>query len=188
MLTEDQVFEKINFKQNPLPKGEYENCTFVACDLEQADLSGIVLTDCILKDSNLSNVRVNKSTSLKNVRFQNCKVLGLLFSGCNEFLFEVNFENCVLDFSAFDRLKMKKTRFKGCSLKQVDFSATDLTEAVFADCDLSGAKFERTILEKADLRTARQYTIDPEANRLKKARFSLADVAGLLTKYNIVID
>lgn len=188
MLTENQFFEKINFKQSPLPKGEYENATFVACDFEQADLSGIVLTDCILTDSNLSNARISKSTSFKGVRFQNCKVLGFLFSNSNAFLFEVSFDNCVLDFSVFEGLKMKKTRFKNCSLKQVDFSATDLTETIFADCDLNGAKFDRTILEKADLRTARHYTIDPEANRLKKARFSLPDVVGLLTKYNIVLD
>jgi hypothetical protein len=32
------------------------------------------------------------------------------------------------------------------------------------------------------------YCIDPESNKIKKARFSMYGLAGLLSKYNIVID
>jgi hypothetical protein len=51
-----------------------------------------------------------------------------------------------------------------------------------------GATFESTIIEKADFRTSFNYSIDPEKNRIKKARFSLAGIAGLLDKYDIEID
>jgi hypothetical protein len=47
--------------------------------------------------------------------------------------------------------------------------------------------FENTLLEKADLRTAFNYSIDPEMNRVKKAKFSIAGVTGLLDKYDIEI-
>ena len=60
--------------------------------------------------------------------------------------------------------------------------------AIFDKCDMAKAKFEKTNLEKADFRTAINFTIDPEKNRLKKARFSSAGLPGLLYKYDIEID
>jgi uncharacterized protein YjbI with pentapeptide repeats len=82
---------------------------------------------------------------------------------------------------------MKKTIFSRCSLQEVDFTETDLTEVSFNECDLQLAKFEHTVLEKADLRTSFNYSIDPAVNKIKKARFSLPDVLKLLEKYDIII-
>jgi hypothetical protein len=50
------------------------------------------------------------------------------------------------------------------------------------------AIFHGTTLEKADLRTALNYAIDPENNWIRKAKFSLPAVTGLLSKYEIEID
>jgi uncharacterized protein YjbI with pentapeptide repeats len=83
---------------------------------------------------------------------------------------------------------MKKASFVDCSLKEVDFAEVDLSMATFSNCDLLNASFMRTILEKADFRTARNYSFDPELNKIKKAKFSHPGVAGLLTKYNIDIE
>jgi len=82
---------------------------------------------------------------------------------------------------------MKATQFRKCSLQEVDFIEADLSVALFDDCDMSGAMFEDTILEKADFRSASNYTIDPEINRIKKAKFSIPDVIGLLGKFDIKI-
>jgi hypothetical protein len=43
-------------------------------------------------------------------------------------------------------------------------------------------------LEKADIRTSHNYTIDPEKNKVKKAKFSIHGIAGLLDKYDIEIE
>ena len=83
---------------------------------------------------------------------------------------------------------MKKTVFSGCSLKEVDFEETDLTMVNFEQCDLMGAHFIRTILEKTDFRTAINYTLDPEMNKMKNARFSYLGISGLLAKYDIDIE
>jgi fluoroquinolone resistance protein len=72
-------------------------------------------------------------------------------------------------------------------LTEADFSESDLTAAVFDHCDLARATFDHTVLEKADFRTAVNYSIDPEKNKIKKARFSMAGIAGLLDKYDIDI-
>lgn len=86
------------------------------------------------------------------------------------------------------QVKLKKIIFKRGSLHEADLSGCDLTGAVFDGCDLRDAKFENTILEKADLRTAFNYSIDPTINKIRKARFSLPAVTGLLDRFGILIE
>ena len=82
---------------------------------------------------------------------------------------------------------VKKTVFKNCQLKEVDFTESDFSDATFDNCDLNGAVFNLSILERADFETSINYTINPESNRIKKAKFSLSGLPGLLNKYGIVI-
>jgi uncharacterized protein YjbI with pentapeptide repeats len=77
--------------------------------------------------------------------------------------------------------------FRKTVLQEVDFTACDLSSAIFDKCDLAGATFDNTNIEKADFRTAYNYSIDPDKNKLKKAKFSLTGISGLLDKYNIDI-
>jgi uncharacterized protein YjbI with pentapeptide repeats len=102
-------------------------------------------------------------------------------------LLSFSFEDCILNFSSFYKLKLKNAQFKSCKLHDVEFIEAELPQANFDQCDLQGATFENTKLEGADFRTAYNYSIDPEMNRIAKAKFSLPDVVGLLYKYNIVI-
>jgi uncharacterized protein YjbI with pentapeptide repeats len=115
-------------------------------------------------------------------------MLGLHFEYCNDFLFEVNFEDCLLNLSSFYKLKMKKTKFAQCEMHEVDFTQTDLNLAIFDECDLMGSTFEQTNLEKADLRGAHHFSIDPEVNKIKKAKVNQASLAGLLDKYDLLIE
>lgn len=128
------------------------------------------------------------NTGLKNVEFTGCKLAGINFSHCNDFLFQVSFTNCQLDYCTFFKKKMTKTPFIGCSMKEMQFENVDLSQALFRDCNLMESSFVNTILEKADFRTASYYTIDPELNRMKKAKFSQSGIAGLLGKYGIDIE
>ncbi len=115
-------------------------------------------------------------------------MLGLRFDKCGGFGQSFHFERCLLNGSSFYKAKISHTVFKDTQLRDVDFTEADLTGATIAGCDLAGATFGRTILDKADLRTSVNYAIDPEANRLKKAKFSLSEVEGLLGKYEIIVD
>ena len=47
---------------------------------------------------------------------------------------------------------------------------------------------ENSNLEKADFRTAANYSFNPELNKMKKTRFSLSGLPGLLAKYDIEIE
>jgi fluoroquinolone resistance protein len=74
-----------------------------------------------------------------------------------------------------------------CKLHEVEFIEADLTNARFEGCDLSRATFENTILSGTDFRSAFNFSIDPEINKMKKAKFSTAGLAGLLDKYEIAV-
>lgn len=184
---EDQTFESIDFSKKPLALGEYEGCSFINCNFSDTDLSEIQFIDCQFKSCNLSMVKTIK-TSFNGIAFQDCKILGVNFENCSEFLFKVDFNKCILNFSSFYKRNLKKTAFQGCILQETDFTQADLTGALFDQCDLLNTKFEQTNLEKADLRSAVNYSIDPEINRVKKAKFSLQGITGLLDKYDIEIE
>lgn len=184
---EDQTFEKKQIVDVTGGSITYDNCTFKDCNFSGADLSFIHLMDATFINCDISNAKLQK-TALRNVHFKDCKTMGLLFDDCEDFLFEVSFENCILNFSSFARRKMKNAKFINCTLTEANFTHTDLTAANFEKCDLSGTKFENAILEKADFRTSINYSIDPELNKLKKAKFSLLGLPGLLDKYGIIIE
>jgi len=82
---------------------------------------------------------------------------------------------------------MEKTAFVDCSLREADFTEADLTMAVFDKCKLYNAIFYHTMIEKTDFSTSINIILDPEKNRIKKARFSAEGALGLLAKYNIEI-
>jgi len=183
---EDQIFETKEFNQIPLPFGDYSGCEFRICKFSGSTLSGYSFTDCSFYDCDLSLVKLEK-TSLKDVRFTRCKLLGVHFESCADFLFSVSFSDCLMDLTCFFRKDMRKTRFHSCSMKEADFTETDLTEADFDNCRLTGAQFNHTILEQADFRTATGFAIDPSKNRIKKARFTLSGLPGLVSHHGIVI-
>lgn len=184
---EGETLEKQDYTILALSKGDYENCLFSYCDFSSSNMSAVNFINCTFSHCNLSLAKINQ-TSFRNVKFENCKLLGLHFEYSNDFLFEVAFENCLLNLSSFYKLKMKKTSFKQCEMHEVDFTETDLSAAIFDDCDLMGSTFEQTNLEKADLRGALHFSIDPELNKIKKARVSQATIAGFLDKYDLIID
>jgi len=184
---EDKSFDKIDFSEKNLPKSSYTNCIFNNCNFFQCDLSGNSFMDCTFIACNLSMVSLT-NTSVKNLHFRDCKLVGIDFGKANPFLFSVSFEECQLDYAIFSQLKLKKTVFSHCSLKEAEFENSDLSMVVFKECNLWGASFIQTILEKADFTTAINYAFDPEKNRIKKAKFSLPAVTGLLSKYDIEIE
>jgi fluoroquinolone resistance protein len=186
-LNENATFEGIDYSEQELFSAEYIKCEFVNCDFSKTNLKKSDLIDCTFKGCNFS-LTLLEQTGLKNVQFQSCKLMGVNFTVSSSFLFSVSFQDCHLDYSSFFQKKMPKTTFTNCSLKEVDFEEADLSMAVFKNCDLMGAHFIRTNMEKADLRTAVNYTLDPEVNKMKKARFSYMGIAGLLAKYDIDIE
>ena len=186
-ITEDQTFTKVTAEAIAGRKRTFENCKFISSDLSYADLSGMVFIDCYFEGCNLSLIRLS-DTGLQNIQFKECKLTGADFSKSRDFLFEANFNNCILDNAIFYKKKNKGAKFTDCSMVETDFTEADLTDVQFNNCNLNRAFFNRTTLKNADLRTSYNFIIDPDINILKKARFSVHGLPGLLAKYDIRIE
>jgi uncharacterized protein YjbI with pentapeptide repeats len=182
-----KTFEKITYINKKINNREFEDCVFKNCDFSNSDFSNNSFMDCEFIECNLSLTQLAGS-SLKTVSFKNSKLMGIQFQACQDFLFNVQFQDCVLDYSSFANKKMPKTKFNSCSMKEVTFIGTNLTQSVFGNCNLDNAIFNDTILAGADFTSAYNYKIDPEFNPMKKAKFSNQGIAGLLDKYDIKIE
>jgi len=122
-----------------------------------------------------------------NAVFRGCKLMGVDFSKVRKFLLSMSFEECNLNDAFFFGLSLKGIRFSNCSMEEANFSEAMLAEANFGGCNLTGAIFDRTNLERADFTYASGYSINPENNRIRKAKFSIPGVIGLLNSYDIDI-
>ncbi|MEO7444902.1 MAG: pentapeptide repeat-containing protein [Ferruginibacter sp.] len=183
---ENENFNGGNFTREDFIHEEYENCSFTGCDFSEANLSTIKFYECRFIDCNLS-LAILVNTLFREVNFSGCKMLGLKFENCRQATSSLSFERCNLSHASFYQANGKKTIFKNCMLLEVDFVNADFSGASFDESDLSGAVFENTILIKTDFSSAFNYTINPGVNRVKKAKFSLPGLPGLLAQYDLDI-
>lgn len=184
---EDYAFDKLTLSGRSFPGRIFEQCTFTRCDLSGCDFAKSKFIECTFTGCDLSMIKW-RGASLQHVVLVECKVMGVDLSACSEMLFSVHFDRCVLDHSVLVKRRMPKTGFVKCSLKGVDFSEADLSQAILDDCDLQDAVFERTDLRKADLATAFNFRIDPRSNDLRGARFSLQGALELLNCFGVVVE
>lgn len=186
---EGKTYKQQEFDEKLLKKGEYENCIFSNCLFAKANLSEIKFTECIFENCDLSTMTAAKigNVAFRDAQFKGSKLIGFPFEHSNPFLFAVSFQDCLLNLATFNELKMPNTVFKNCDLQEVDFTNTDLSKSTFTNCNFKRAIFENTVLEKANFQTSYNYSIDPEKNNIKKAKFSLDGIVGLLDKYDIEV-
>ncbi len=183
---QNHIFIKESYTALTVKGIEFQTCTFKGCDFSNSVWAHNKFLDCLFEDCNLSMVKLKGST-LNNAEFKNCKILGVIFSDCLDFLFSVKFTSCILDYSSFMGKKMQRSVFSKCAIKDVNFSLTGLSGSVFNESDLTGAIFNRTDLSGSNFVTAYNFSIDPELNNLKKAVFSADGLQGLLGKYGIKV-
>ena len=182
----DAQFTNKRYAEDEIMYRDFERCTFTDCDLSGCNYLGTAFTDCVFINCNFYEAKINY-VSLRDVQFTGCNFTGVNFSMCDALLFSFGFTNCILDYTKFYTLKLKGTVFTNCSLTAVDFMKADITDVIFDNCNLHKSVFIDTIANKADFTTSYNYTMDPEKNKLKRAKFSQAGLKGLLEKYEIIV-
>ena len=108
-MTEHEHFDKEDFRVRTAARS-YEDCLFTGCLFSSADLRDCEFTDCRFERCDLS-MALLKNTSMRTVRFHECKLLGTSFENCNQILFSPDFERCLLDYASFRRAKLRKRLF-----------------------------------------------------------------------------
>lgn len=182
----DQLFDPTTGAPNQWANQTFEQCVFRHLNLAKASLAGANFIDCRFEHCNLWLALLN-GTKLTDVAFVQCNLVNVNFEPCNPFGFFVRFEACQLDQAYFFGQNLKKTQFVDCSLKEARFINCDLTGAAFRHANLEQAHFEDNILNQVDFLTAYNITLDPEKNTLKKAKFPLDELPGLLSKYELIV-
>lgn len=169
---EECIFDRANFAGCTFARCKFMACRFTACDL--------------------SNIRVLNST-FNDVTLERSKVVGVDWtkagsSALTRLLLSLRFTDCVLDYCNFFGLHLREMQLVRCRIHHGDFSEADLAHAVCGGSDFLDSIFLHTNLEHADFVGATNYAIDPTANRVKQARFSLPEAVALLRGFDIVIE
>ena len=186
-FVQGKQFEKKDFRIHKLPKADYEYCRFSDCQFQEGYLDNQHFVECVFENCNLTNSNI-AHTQFNDVVFKGCKLVGLHFETCDPLLFNFQFEGCNLSLASFYEMVLANTHFEECTLHQTDFTLTDLTNSQFNQCDLKNAVFDNSNLTGVDFSSATNFSIDPNQNTIKKAKFNRASLIGLLKKYDIVVE
>jgi fluoroquinolone resistance protein len=183
---EGQTIKSENFSKKSLDRSSFSDCTFNGCDFSESMLRNARFYACIFTNCNLSLVKLD-GCRFQETHFIDCKIVGADFFKCGKPFFFASFKNCVLQYCNFSDLRMKAGSFNGSKLNDCYFTNTVLTGADFREVDLMGTIFHNCDLCEADFSSATRYAIDPQTNKMKKARFSLPEAVGLLHGFGITI-
>jgi uncharacterized protein YjbI with pentapeptide repeats len=184
----EAVFREVALGGSALASCDFEECRFVRCDFSESEARACRFAECTFEHCDLSLIRLSRST-FSACRFEDSKIIGVNWTEAawpaTRLWVPVCFERCVLNHSTFLGLELREVRIIECTAHDVDFREADLARADFSGTDLTGSLFTNTKLTGADLRSARNYRIDPRENALKGARFSLPEAISLLNGLDI---
>ncbi|MDP2339635.1 MAG: pentapeptide repeat-containing protein [Deltaproteobacteria bacterium] len=164
-LVEGETFVDVDVKA--IGKIELYKCRFENCRLPEAALSRVVLEGCELVGCDLTRISWG-SSSLRGVRFVDCKVLGVNFSKAADNP-EVSFERCLMRYTVFDGVNLRGARFIDCHLQEASFVEADLQDVDFGGSDLGEAVLKRCALAGADFSTTTGLFFEPNENQSKDA-------------------
>ena len=153
-----------------------QNCRFNACTFDHCNFSGVVFSFTTMKDAWLLN------SAFRSMAWGGLQGKSGVFQPFGKI------KNCAFRYNDFSGMALNGFDWTGAELQQCTFDDTRLAGASFYGVRLGRTRFTRCDLQKADLRTAEEYAIDLETNKLKGARFSFPDVVRLLDGTGIVIE
>lgn len=186
-LNYEQQYEAVNFSPFVLDGLSFEDCSFTSCKFENVPIRASIFTGCSFSKCSFLLTKVD-DTTFNDVLFKDCRLMGVNFTTCNDFLLNFEFADSILDNVFISEKKLQKIKIRGCTLKDCDFMRVDFRSADFEKTVFNKVNFSECNLEKADFRKAENYSINPESNRIKNARFSLPEAQSFLAFLGIRID
>lgn len=182
----DRTFEELDFRNQSLENRIFDGCTFLRVNFNGSSFKRCRFLDCTFEQSDLSNI-VLTSSDLRDVKFKECKLVGVNWINATS-LMHLSWDNCALNYGNFSGLDLRKSLMQNCVAREVDFAETNFSEANLRGTDFTAARFANTNLTKSDLRQAKNYSIRPDSNKIKKAKFSLPEAMLLLYGLDIELE
>lgn len=187
----NQTFTNLTLEKEHHDRLDFENCKFIQCKFVEAVFSHTRFTDCDFTSCDLSLAKF-PGCKFSEVSFKNSKLIGINWTELNWPLIKLTsplyFYSCNLSHSSFYGLELSNLLIEECKAHDIDFRDANLSHASFAESDLLNSLFLHTNLNSANFTNAINYTIDPNENRIKRARFSFPDVLTLLNYFDIIIE
>jgi fluoroquinolone resistance protein len=181
----DSKFNGIDISDSILFDKEFYKCSFVNCNLNKVEFENCRFEDCDFNYCDLSLVRL-KSCEFIDARFYESKLLGINWTDVRTPI-RIEFRKCKLNHSTFFGLNLRSIIIEDCIANEVDFTDAALYRANCIMTDFKDSKFSNTDLSYADFALAKNYDIDPNYNKIKRAIFSIPEVLTLLQGFDIVI-
>jgi fluoroquinolone resistance protein len=158
-------FSKLKLEGGRVIGKEFSECVFDHCAFRESTFQACKFNDCTFQDCDLSLVRFD-TTSFSDTKFERSTLVGVDWTLASWSRFQadapISFADCVVDFSAFIGLALRKIVFSKC-------------------------RFRNTNLSHANFVGATNYSIDLSANKVTKAKFSLPEALALLYNLDIVL-
>ena len=163
------------FSPDSLLERQFYTCRFVSCTFRETDLRSTVFDTCSFVRCNFILPKI-EGLVLRTAIFEDSRLMGLPFGDCNQFGFDVDFQDCIIDSCMFLGINFRKKAFINDKFRNTDFMDCDLREASFTGCHFENAQFHNCNLQNSDFREAENYCINPDGNKVKGSKHRLPGV------------
>lgn len=181
----NETFEGVDLQGLELRDKEFYRCTFENCQFQESRWSRTVFESCLVRGSNVTRARF-QATGLREVRFENSKLIGIDWSDVSSNP-ELSFMECGLSYCSFVGLSLRKTPFLKCVARESNFYDLDLTDSAFTGTDLSGSNFRGCMLIRTDFSETTGAFLDPSVNKLKDTRVPIETAVGLARNLGMLV-
>jgi fluoroquinolone resistance protein len=187
----DQTFEGLVLSEDEIVSKSFYDCSFVGCSFSGTCFRECKFYSCIFRKCDIRLVRL-PGCSFSDTGFEDSSVIGVNWTEAawprRGFMCPISFTRCAISHSTFIGLALKEIVIRECIARDVDFREADLTKADLTHTDLADSLFTDTDLTEADLTQAKNYTINPSLNVLKRTKFSLPEAMSLLYGLDIILE
>jgi fluoroquinolone resistance protein len=181
----DEAFVDFELSRVDLADKEFLRCTFRSVQLQDADLRGTRLDDCLFDGCDLSR-RCATNLAARGVAFVRCRLLGVDWTGLRPTP-SLFFDECNPQYATFGAANLAGTQFRRSRIVEVNFFETRLVEADFTDSDLSGSRFDGCDVRGANFAAARGFSIDPAKNKVHGARVDITAAVAIATSFGLTV-
>lgn len=174
-----EKYTSLDFEPDSLIGRQFDSCRFTSCTFRETDLRSTVFDTCTFLRCDFILPKIAGLT-LRAAVFKDSRLMGLPFGECNQFGFDVDFHECIIDSCMFLSMKFRKKAFTNNKFRNSDFMDCDLRDASFNGCHFENAQFHNCNLQKSDFREAENYCINPDGNKVKGSKHRLPGVLSFI--------
>lgn len=175
------VVEEENYERIGARRTVFENCRFLACDMERCEFSDVIFRRCDFSNTNF------RRGYFKRCLFENCKGVGVKMMEC--LISHVRFSGCMFSYANLDGSKLEYLEAAESSFRAAGISDCFCREVRWEHVELSEVNFFKTSLRKMNFTTCEigGILISDDNSELDGAEVNLFQAVELSKRLGIII-